>query len=48
MPHVTSYDDTRHFTRLPLPPSDQIPGLIQEENIPQHRFDVAGFQFSEF
>lgn len=48
VPHVTSYDDTRHFTRLPLPPSDQIPGLIQEENIPQHRFDVAGFQFSEF
>ncbi|KAF8275236.1 kinase-like domain-containing protein [Lactarius quietus] len=48
VPHVTSYDDTRHFTRLPLPPPDQIPGLIREENPPQHRFDVAGFQFSEF
>ncbi|KAI0306767.1 kinase-like domain-containing protein [Multifurca ochricompacta] len=50
VPHVTSYDDTRHFTRLPLPPADQIPGLVQEDSTcsHQHRFDVVGFQFSEF
>lgn len=51
VPHVTSYDDTRHFTRLPLPPPDQIPGLVQREDTPsppQRRFDVVGFQFNEF
>ncbi|KAH9981507.1 kinase-like domain-containing protein [Lactifluus volemus] len=50
VPHVTSYDDTRHFTRLPLPPLDQIPGLVQGDHPTslQRRFDVVGFQFSEF
>ncbi|KAI0256484.1 kinase-like domain-containing protein [Lactifluus subvellereus] len=50
VPHVTSYDDTRHFARLPLPPLDQIPGLVQEDHPSplQRRFDVVGFQFGEF
>lgn len=50
VPHVTSYDDTRHFARLPLPPLDQIPGLVQREDAcpPQRCFDVVGFQFNEF
>ncbi|KAA1474892.1 cAMP dependent protein kinase [Dentipellis sp. KUC8613] len=50
IPHVTSMDDTRYFTRLPLPPPDEIPGLLRGEqpSALQQRFDVIGFQFSDF
>ncbi|EIM90209.1 cAMP dependent protein kinase [Stereum hirsutum FP-91666 SS1] len=50
VPQVTSLDDTRYFTRLPLPPPEDVPGLLREErNPPLHeRFDMIGFQFGEF
>lgn len=43
-------DDTRHFSRLPLPPADEIPGLIREEPTPalQQQFDPISYQFMEF
>ncbi|CCM02920.1 uncharacterized protein FIBRA_05034 [Fibroporia radiculosa] len=50
IPHVTSLDDTRHFSHLPLPPAAEIPGLIKEEEPPalQQRFDPTAYQFMEF
>ncbi|KAI0797848.1 cAMP dependent protein kinase [Abortiporus biennis] len=50
IPHVTSLDDTRHFSRLPLPPADEIPGLIREEQPPalHQQFDPVAYQFLEF
>ncbi|TFY60706.1 hypothetical protein EVJ58_g4985 [Rhodofomes roseus] len=50
IPHVASLDDTRHFSRLPLPPADEIPGLIKEEHPPalHQRFDPSAYQFMEF
>ncbi|CAL1704290.1 unnamed protein product [Somion occarium] len=50
IPHVTSVDDTRHFSRLPLPPAEEIPGLIREEQPPalQQQFDPVAYQFLEF
>ncbi|TFY79882.1 hypothetical protein EWM64_g4129 [Hericium alpestre] len=50
IPFVTSMDDTRYFTRLPLPPPEDVPGLVREERQPafnQH-FDVISFQFNDF
>ncbi|KAJ3556528.1 hypothetical protein NM688_g1980 [Phlebia brevispora] len=50
IPHVTSVDDTRHFSHLPLPPAEEIPGLIREEeprDIHQ-RFDPIEYHFLEF
>ncbi|PSR71154.1 hypothetical protein PHLCEN_2v13000 [Hermanssonia centrifuga] len=50
IPQVASHDDTRHFSRLPLPPAEEIPGLIREEqprNLHQ-RFDPIEYQFLEF
>lgn len=50
IPHVTSTDDTRHFSRLPLPPVEEIPGLIREEQPPalQQQFDPISYSFQEF
>ncbi|TBU65995.1 cAMP dependent protein kinase [Dichomitus squalens] len=50
VPHVASVDDTRNFSHLPLPPPDEIPGLIREERPPsiQQRFDSVAYQFLEF
>ncbi|PCH38288.1 cAMP dependent protein kinase [Wolfiporia cocos MD-104 SS10] len=50
IPHVTSLDDTRHFSHLPLPPAEEIPGLVREEHPPalQQRFDPTAYQFMEF
>jgi len=50
IPHVTSLDDTRHFSRLPLPPVEEIPGLIREEDPPalRQQFDPVAYQFLEF
>ncbi|TCD60916.1 serine/threonine protein kinase, AGC [Steccherinum ochraceum] len=50
IPQVASVDDTRHFSRLPLPPADEIPGLIREEQPPalQQQFDPISYQFMEF
>lgn len=50
IPHVNSLDDTRHFSHLPLPPPEEIPGLIKEEQPPalQQRFDPIAYQFMEF
>ncbi|KZT11440.1 cAMP dependent protein kinase [Laetiporus sulphureus 93-53] len=50
IPHVNSLDDTRHLTDLPLPPSEEFPGLIREENprALQQRFDPTAYQFLEF
>ncbi|GJE86953.1 cAMP dependent protein kinase [Phanerochaete sordida] len=50
IPHVTSLEDTRHFSRLPLPPAEEIPGLIREEQPRDltQRFDTTGFHFMEF
>ncbi|KAH9951286.1 cAMP dependent protein kinase [Amylocystis lapponica] len=50
IPHVTALDDTRHFSDLPLPPAEEIPGLIKEERPPplQQRFDPIAYQFLEF
>ena len=50
IPHVSSLDDTRHFSHLPLPPAEEIPGLMREEqprDIHQ-RFDPTEYQFLEF
>ncbi|KAK7693302.1 hypothetical protein QCA50_002869 [Cerrena zonata] len=48
IPQVTSIDDTRNFSRLPLPPAEDIPGLIREEQSPYHQFDTTAQQFHEF
>ncbi|KAH8108148.1 cAMP dependent protein kinase [Cristinia sonorae] len=50
IPQVASVDDTRHFSRLPLPLADEIPGLIREEQPPalQQQFDPISYQFMEF
>ncbi|KAI0047966.1 cAMP dependent protein kinase [Auriscalpium vulgare] len=47
VPHVSSPDDTRYFTRLPFPPPEEVPGLIRDESAYQS-FNVVAFQFSEF
>ena len=50
IPHVGSVDDTRNFSQLPLPPAEEIPGLVREERPPsiQQRFDSVAYQFLEF
>ncbi|KAF8078132.1 cAMP dependent protein kinase [Lyophyllum atratum] len=50
IPHTSSVDDTRHFLHLPLPPQDEMPGLIKEEQpLALHqRFDPIAYQFLEF
>lgn len=50
VPHVSSLDDTRHFSHLPLPPVEEIPGLLREEGPPalHQRFDPIAYQFLEF
>ncbi|KAJ2970702.1 hypothetical protein NUW54_g12672 [Trametes sanguinea] len=50
IPHVATVDDTRNFSHLPLPPAEEIPGLIREERPPslQQRFDTVAYQFLEF
>ncbi|KAJ7684702.1 putative cyclic AMP-dependent protein kinase catalytic subunit [Mycena polygramma] len=50
VPHTSSIDDTRHFLHLPLPPPDEMPGLIREEQPPpvSERFDPIAYQFLEF
>jgi protein kinase A len=50
VPHTTSPDDMRHFLRLPLPPSHEIPGLLGEESPPppMHEFDPNYYHFLEF
>ncbi|KDQ60624.1 hypothetical protein JAAARDRAFT_31588 [Jaapia argillacea MUCL 33604] len=50
VPHVSSSDDTRHYSHLPLPPQDEIPGLFREERPPplSQRFEAIAYQFLEF
>lgn len=50
IPHVSSVEDTRHFSRLPLPPAEEIPGLIREERPRDltQRFDPVEYHFLEF
>jgi len=50
IPHTSSVDDTRHFLHLPIPPVDEMPGLIKEEQpLALHqRFDPIAYQFLEF
>ena len=50
IPRTSSVDDTRHFLHLPLPPSEEIPGLTQRERNStfQQRFDPIAYQFLEF
>ncbi|KAI0340490.1 cAMP dependent protein kinase [Trametopsis cervina] len=50
IPHVTSLEDTRHFSRLPLPPAEEIPGLLREESPRDihELFEPAEYQFLEF
>lgn len=50
IPHTSSVDDTRHFLHLPLPPANEMPGLIKEEQpLALHqRFDPLSYQFLEF
>ncbi|KAF9472774.1 kinase-like protein [Pholiota conissans] len=52
IPRTSSGDDTRHFSHLPLPPSEEIPGLSgveQERNSTfEQRFDPVAYQFLEF
>lgn len=47
VPHTTSLDDTRHFSHLPLPPLEEIPGLLREEGAPV-LFDPIAHLFSDF
>ena len=50
IPHVTSVEDMRHFSHLPLPPAEEIPGLLREET-PRDinkRFDPIEYRFLEF
>ncbi|TFK25075.1 AGC/PKA protein kinase [Coprinopsis marcescibilis] len=50
IPRTSSVDDTRHFLRLPPPTTDEIPGLMGEEQPPalHQRFDPINYQFLEF
>ncbi|THV07864.1 kinase-like protein [Dendrothele bispora CBS 962.96] len=50
IPHTSSSDDTRHFLHLPLPPAEDMPGLLREEEpSPTNRLvDPVSFQFLEF
>ncbi|KJA18599.1 hypothetical protein HYPSUDRAFT_144816 [Hypholoma sublateritium FD-334 SS-4] len=50
IPRTSSVDDTRHFLHLPLPPSEEIPGLSGQERHStfQQRLDPIAFQFLEF
>lgn len=50
VPHTSSIDDTRHFLHLPLPPAEEMPGLIREEQPPSvhERFDPIAYHFLEF
>ncbi|KAJ7074211.1 cAMP dependent protein kinase [Mycena amicta] len=50
VPHTSSIDDTRHFLHLPLPPAEEMPGLIREEEQPpvHERFDPIAYHFLEF
>ena len=46
VPHVSSLDDTRHFSHLPLPPAEDIPGLMRNEAVPV--IDTLNYPFMEF
>jgi protein kinase A len=49
IPRTSSDDDTRHFLSLPFPPSEEIPGLLQDEpSLARSRFDKMTNQFLEF
>ena len=50
IPHTSSVDDTRHFLHLPLPPAEEMPGLVREEVPPAvyQRFDPMAYHFLEF
>ncbi|KAF7322520.1 hypothetical protein HMN09_00030500 [Mycena chlorophos] len=50
VPHTSSIDDTRHFLHLPLPPTEEMPGLLREEELPpvHERFDPIAYHFLEF
>lgn len=50
IPRTSSIDDTRHFLHLPLPPPEEIPGFLREEQPPalHQRFDPIAYQFLEF
>ena len=46
VPHVSSLDDTRHFSHLPLPPAEDIPGLMRNDVAPG--VDSLNCAFAEF
>lgn len=46
VPHVSSLDDTRHFSHLPLPPAEDIPGLMRNEAVPV--VDALNCAFMDF
>jgi len=50
VPHISASDDSRHYSHLPLPPLEDIPGLFREERPPPlyQRFDPISYQFLEF
>ncbi|KAK0240470.1 putative cyclic AMP-dependent protein kinase catalytic subunit [Armillaria nabsnona] len=50
VPMTSSGDDTRHFLAQPLPPPDEMPGLLREEAPATifERFDPITYQFLEF
>ncbi|KAK0448392.1 kinase-like domain-containing protein [Desarmillaria tabescens] len=50
VPMTSSGDDTRHFLAQPLPPPDEMPGLLREEAPATifERFDPISYQFLEF
>jgi len=51
IPHVTSFDDTRHFSNLPLPTAEDIPGLIPSDQPTadlHDGFDPLAYRFLEF
>ncbi|KZT28446.1 cAMP dependent protein kinase [Neolentinus lepideus HHB14362 ss-1] len=50
IPQISANDDIRHYSHLPLPPLDEIPGLFREERPPPlyQRFDPIAYQFLEF
>ncbi|PPQ78533.1 hypothetical protein CVT25_011805 [Psilocybe cyanescens] len=50
IPRTSSVDDTRHFLHLPLPPSEEIPGLTGQERHStfQQLFHPSASQFLEF
>jgi hypothetical protein len=51
LPHVSSADDTRHFSNLPLPAIEDIPGLIPSDmpnvDLP-NGIDQFDYKFLEF